>query len=109
MRAAVLPPAAFLVLETHRPVFAIRDGRHPVGAHSQVGEKVLGDGGPAVTQTQVVLLTATFVAVTLDAKVHGGASPKGRGVGGQSLLGGSAEIGLVGVEIGVFDLAAKHL
>src|SRR2546422_165222 len=101
---AVLLPAILVVLGADRPVFAVRDGRNPVGGDTEVDEEVLGCGGAPVTQTEVILLASTLVAVTLDRELDVRVSLQEIAVTGQSRFSVRANVGLVEVEVRILHI-----
>src|SRR5262245_28521173 len=64
--AAVLGPGLLGVAGVGGALLAVADGVHPVGADPLRNQVLLGRVRAPVTERQVVLLGAPFVAVTLD-------------------------------------------
>src|SRR5208282_3162058 len=66
MRAAVLLPAALVVLGAERPLLAVAHRAHPSGVDSQRDQEFLRGLGAFGSQRQVVFQRAPLVAVALD-------------------------------------------
>src|SRR4051812_34736038 len=97
MTAAVLLPAILGGFRAHRLFLAQSGGDDAAGVHSGRDQCVLHRGGAIVTQREVVLRGAAFVAVSLDLDLEVGAIVERLGVSGDGLLRIGAN--LVGVVI----------
>src|SRR5579863_4322516 len=62
----VLLVALLVLIRADRLQLTIRDGRDVVARNARISEELLGRVGALLTQTQVVLFTATLVAVAFE-------------------------------------------
>src|SRR6266567_6879341 len=97
----VLLPALLGGLSALGAIFAVRDGGQAVRRQAQVDEETFHRCSAAVSQAQVVLFAAALVAVALNRNTEVGVGLQSICVGGQSLLGVGADVGLVEIKIGV--------
>src|SRR5579872_2862871 len=66
MGAPVLLPAGFVRFGALRPFFAVADGPQFVGGNPELHQEVLGGTGAAVSEAQVILRRAAFIAMPFD-------------------------------------------
>src|SRR5579863_6254922 len=102
--AAVLLPASFIALCAEGFLLAVADRLYAAGTDAACGQRVLHCAGTLVAQSDVVFGRPALVAVSLNRDVHIGVLAEELDVGlHRSLLVG-ADIGLVIVEINIFDV-----
>src|SRR5579862_5526349 len=63
MRAAIALVTGIAGVGTYRAILTVADGADLIGGYAQLHQEVLGSGGAAVTQTQVVFGRAALIAV----------------------------------------------
>ena len=66
MSATVLLPAALVVLRADRPLLTVADGADTAGLDALADEVVHRRARATIAKAEVVLVGATFVAVTFD-------------------------------------------
>src|SRR5436853_60953 len=64
--AAILLPAALVVLRAHGPLLTVADEGDAAGLHALTDEVVHRRARATITQAEVVFVGTTFVAVTFD-------------------------------------------
>src|SRR5205814_9467394 len=106
---AVLPPATLVVFLANGAVFAVRDGRDPVGRNAKSHHVVLGHRGSTVAQAKVVLLASSLIAVPFNRELDVRMGFEESGIRRESLLGVGAKVRLVSVEVRILDLALERV
>src|SRR5580704_14006799 len=99
MRPAVLLPAVFRGSSAERALFSVADGLHPVRGDSERSQELLRRGGPAVTERQVVLRGAAFVAMAFNHDLDLGVGAQERRSGREGVASVGAHIRFVVIEV----------
>lgn len=107
--SAILAPAGFTLLCTEGTLFAETGGLNAAIGNAQVDEIAFSGRRSPVSQTKIVFLAATFVAVTFDCETDLRMRTQELGVIRQCGPVGGAEDRLVVVEERVFDILPEEL
>ena len=67
--APVFLPARFIVFSTEWAILAIRNRGNPGRRDTQISQEILGGVGPPLTQSEVVFLAATIIAMPFDREI----------------------------------------
>src|SRR5262244_1509696 len=108
MAAPVLLPAGLIAFHAERLFLTVADRAHPVGGNSLGNQELLHGRRSPVTESQVVLRGAAFVAVPLDG--HLGlriVAQEIRGLG-QGFARIGPQVGLIQVEVRIANFLSEE-
>src|ERR1051326_5717654 len=108
MIAAVLLPAIVIGLSTLRLLLAVADGFERICAHATLEEGLLGGIGAALAEREVVFRGTALVTVAFNLDLPALLLDELRGLG-KLLLRVRTQVGLVIVEVNVFNHLGKEL
>src|SRR5208283_3628176 len=108
MAAAVLLVTGFVGRGAEGLFLAVADGGEAVGRNAQADEILFDGGSAAITESEVVFGGAAFVAMAFDGDANLRVVAEEIGGFAESILGVSANIRLVVIEVGVTNFLEEE-
>src|SRR5579863_6473110 len=113
MSAAIALVAGLVGVGANRAILAVTDGPDLVGRYAELDQEILGGGGAAVAEAEIVLSRAALIAVPFqhhgEAGIGGENALEQVGIGCQSPAGVIADVALVVIEVSILRFAPQHI